>query len=423
MRVLHVTDSYLPATGGLERAVATAAHATARLGHDVDVVTLRRPDAPTEERDSGVRVRRIGGWSEHLRRLAYDPAQLFHPTAPDPGLVRRLQSLLDEDPPDIVHAHGWILNSCLALRLPRGTALVTTLHDHGLRCAKKTLVHRAVLDAECLGPAMGRCLTCAREHYGLLKGTALVAGLAGSSHWLDRVHMFLPISHAVARAGLAGVPADRVRVVPSFLPDSVLDEGARQPRPDFLPEGPFVLFVGAMSRHKGVDTLLAAHRLLRNPVPLVLLGPLHSEFGEPDWMTQEDVLWRPAVPHDVVMAAMRAAAVVAVPSRWPEPQGLVAVEAMIAGAPVVASEAGGLVEMLNGAGLLVPPGDPEALAAGISAAVDDEPLRSRLRAAGRARGRRYTESAVMPELLTAYEAAVDIARQPRQYLSTDRGRR
>ncbi len=42
--------------------------------------------------------------------------------------------------PDIVHAHGWMLNTCLSLRLPRGCALVATLHDYGLNCAKKTMV-------------------------------------------------------------------------------------------------------------------------------------------------------------------------------------------------------------------------------------------------------------------------------------------
>ena len=403
MRILHVTDSYRPATGGLERSIAAMAAATGHDGHEVGVVTLGRPDAPTDERHDGIRIRRLDGWSRHLRRLAHDDSMLFHPTVPDPALIRQLQAIIDDERPDIVHAHGWMVHSALSLQLPTGSALVVTLHDYGLHCAKKSLTRYDRLDQQCPGASLRRCLPCARDHYGTIKGTALVLGLAESRRRLDRVHMFLPISQAVARASVGDVDPVRVRIVPSFVPDDLLSDDEVTARPDFLPPGEFILFVGAMSRHKGVDTLVAAHHLLNGPgrVPLVLLGPAHSDVGD----VGADVVVHAAVSNADVMAALRAATVAVVPSRWPEPLGLVAVEAMTAGTPVVASDVAGLAELVSGAGVLVPPGDAEALATALDALLGDPARRDQLRQAGRLRAREWTESAVFPRLLDAYAAA------------------
>src|SRR6185312_10611594 len=93
VRVLHVTDNYAPATGGLERAVAALAQGLAADGHAVDVVTMARPDAPAHEREGAVAVHRVAGWTRHLRRFSTDPGHHFHPTVPDPALARRLQEL------------------------------------------------------------------------------------------------------------------------------------------------------------------------------------------------------------------------------------------------------------------------------------------------------------------------------------------
>ena len=385
MRVLHVTDNYAPATGGLERAVAALAQGLAADGHAVDVVTMARPDAPAREREGAVTVHRVAGWTRHLRRFSADPGHHFHPTVPDPALARRLQELVDELRPDVVHAHGWIVHSCLGLR---GAPLVVTLHDYGLTCAKKTMSREP--DVACAGPALGRCLPCANAFYGPVKGTALTVGLRAAR--FDRVALFLPISHAVARACLPGVDPARVAVVPSFVADDVT-AGAR--RPDFLPDGPFVLFVGALGEHKGVGLLAEAHRRMRADVPLVALGP-----RRPDTPPLDGVLVRSGVPHRQIMGAYAAASVVAVPSRWPEPQGLVAIEAMASGTPVVASAVGGLAELVTpDTGALVPPGDVDALARALDRMLA-EPRRG-----GPARAAAFTAGAVVPQVVAAYERA------------------
>ena len=402
MRVLQVTDNYAPATGGLERAVSALAQGLATAGHEVDVVTMSRPDAPPTEPEGPVTVRRVAGWTRHLRRFSTDSGHRFHPTVPDPQLTRRLQELVDERRPDVVHAHGWILHSCLGLRLPRGSALVTTLHDYGLTCPKKTMIHRDRLDSPCAGPALGKCLRCTSGFYGPVKGPALTLGLAASG--FDRVAMFLPISAAVAQACLPGVEPERITVVPSFVDDDLARDAVR---PEFLPDGDFVLFVGALGEHKGAGLVAMAHRQMATDAPLVMLGSRRADT--PD--LGERAIVRSGVPHRLIMGAYAAASVVAVPSRWAEPQGLVAIEAMTAGAPVVASAVGGLAELVEPgvSGVLVPPGDAAALARALDGLLADPGRRARMGQAGRARAAAFTASAGVPRVVAAYERARSLA--------------
>ncbi len=403
MRVLQVTDNYAPATGGLERAVSALAQGLAAVGHDVDVVTMSRPGSPAIEVEGAVTVRRIEGWTRHLRRFSADSDHLFHPTVPDAALTRRLQELVDRLRPDVVHAHGWILHSCLGLRLPRRAALVTTLHDYGLTCAKKTMIQDDRLDTPCSGPALRKCVRCASSFYGPVKAAALTLGLAATR--FDRVAMFLPISEAVAQACLPGVDRDRIAVVPSFVDDDVARPA---PRPDFLPDGDFVLFVGALGEHKGVGLLAKAHRRMAADVPLVMIGARRADT--PD--LGERVIVRSGVPHRQIMGAYAAAAVVVVPSRWAEPQGLVAIEAMASGVPVVASAVGGLAELVEPgvSGLLVPPGDAAALAGALDGLLADPAARARMGQAGRLRAAGFTASAVVPQVEAAYEGARSLMR-------------
>jgi len=90
-------------------------------------------------------------------------------------------------------------------------------------------------------------------------------------------------------------------------------------------------------------------------------------------------------PHAAVLAAMAGAAIVVVPSRWAEPFGLTALEAMASGAALIAAETGGLPEVAGEAALYVPPGDAPALSAAILALATDEARRATLAARGRAR--------------------------------------
>jgi glycosyltransferase involved in cell wall biosynthesis len=110
-----------------------------------------------------------------------------------------------------------------------------------------------------------------------------------------------------------------------------------------------------------------------------------------------------------MQAAQAAAAVAVVPSRWGEPFGMVAMEALAAGTPVVASDVGALGEVVRDGidGVLVPPSDVEALVTAVRALLDDEPRRRRLGNAGRDGAARFRPEVVAARVDGVYRRVVD----------------
>lgn len=214
--------------------------------------------------------------------------------------------------------------------------------------------------------------------------------------------MFLPVSEAVAAGnGLidSGLP---YRVIPNFVAD---DLGTNQSDDESyaaqLPAGDFLLFVGDLSRDKGIHVLLRAYAELQAAPPLVLLGR-RCQDTPTDF--PPNVIFLNSWPHSAVMEAWRRCSLAVAPSVWPEPFGLVALEAMISGRPVIASEIGGLSDtVVDGeTGLLVTPGDPGALASALRRLLADRNLREQMGQAGRLRSELYQAAAVVPRIEQVY---------------------
>jgi glycosyltransferase involved in cell wall biosynthesis len=106
-------------------------------------------------------------------------------------------------------------------------------------------------------------------------------------------------------------------------------------------------------------------------------------------------------------ALLRRASIVAMPSRWPEPSGIIGLEAMAHGRPVVAFATGGIPEWLvhGETGLLAPPLDVPALAGAIAALLGDEANAKRMGEMGRARARRlFSPGPHLAQLSAIYHA-------------------
>jgi glycosyltransferase involved in cell wall biosynthesis len=398
-----LSDLYSPVIGGLENHVQSVSLELAGRGWDVSIATLAHPDAPSQEIDRGVRIHRLEGWSRLLARFYEKREWSFHPTLPDPGLARQLHELVDDERPDILHAHNWAIYSALALT--RRPCVVMNLHDYGLVCAKRTLMRNG---AFCSGPRLAKCLRCAGGHYGVPKGIGLTGGLFASRALHGRVDRFVAASTAVARASRRWTAGRPIDIVPSCVPDDREEVARAGARPSFLPpEDGYIMFVGALGRHKGLHVLLDAYRALPERPPLVVVGT-----PQPDTPTFDaDVTVALNVPNSEVMAAWARASVAVVPSVWPEPFGLVAVEAMLAGRPVVASEVGGLADIVTrDTGVLVPPGDTAALTAALASLLADPDRRRELGERARARARRFTASRVTDQLEDVYSRVLAPAR-------------
>ena len=177
----------------------------------------------------------------------------------------------------------------------------------------------------------------------------------------------------------------------SFVPDGLYERGWQTERPGFLPaEDGYLLYVGQLSEHKGIDVLLDAYRLLRSPPPLVMLGTPHATSPTPESLPS-GVTMRTNVEHASVIAAMVRAGCAVVPSVWPDPLPMTVSEAQNCGVPVIASAVGGIPEQIidGETGWLVSPGDARALASRLDEWVASPELARRMGEAGRPQGLKF----------------------------------
>ncbi len=407
MRIVMLAQFYPPIIGGEERIVHDLSVDLAARGHQVAVATLQHPDLPEFEVQQGVQIHRLRSTAQRAKSLFADTYRRHAPPTADPEAMWGLRRVLNQHRPDIVHAHNWLMYSFLPLRPFYPARLVVTLHDYSLRCAKKRLMYNG---AACSGPQLAKCLGCAANHYGAIIGLPTAA-----AHWLLRapahraVDMFLPISQAVAEGSKLVGSRWPYQVIPDFLPDN---DGAPTAENlaylQQLPADGFLMFAGDLSEDKGIHVLLEAYAGLNDVPPLVLIGRRTSGLLH----TPPNVVVLNDWPHSAVMQAWQRCSVALAPSVWAEPFGLVVLEAMAAGRPVIASRTGGICDIIvdQESGLLVPPGDAATLRAAIQQLLGSPELRERLGWAASRRAALFRASAVVPRLEQVYRAL--IAAQP-----------
>lgn len=370
--------------GGQNVHVAALAEGLAHLGARV-VVHTRRDDPALPRRvplAPGVEVHHVDAGPAHP--LPKDDL-LPHMAAFGRGLAEEWAA----DPPDVVHAHFW-MSGVAALRAAQATGVPVAQTFHALGVVKRR--HQGAADTS--PPAR----------------IALERRIARSA---DRI---IATCRDEVRE-LVGMGADprRIRVVPCGV------DVAR-----FTPGGPTagtraarLLAVGRLVPRKGMDDAIRA--LARLPgIELTVAGgppaPMLEEDAEAQRLERlaralgvaDRVHLAGAVGRDEVAALMRsAAAVVSVP--WYEPFGIVPLEAMACGAPVVASAVGGMLDsVVDGVtGAHVPPRRPDALADALAGLLGDADRRRRLGEAGVRRAReRYAWDRVAEATLDVYESLV-----------------
>jgi glycosyltransferase involved in cell wall biosynthesis len=404
VRVLMATDFYWPHLGGVEQHVRALSHALCARGHTVTVATTRSDDLPEYERDGPVEIVRISTTTQSIPGLHHQ-RRPWAPPVPDPAAARRLRRLVNELEPDVIHGHDWFARSLLPL--PNGAPpLVSTLHYYTLTCPKKDLLYFG--ERQCPGPALARCLRCAGRHYGAVTGTlATLGAFAGRRMELRATTAFVSVSNATAAGNrVDGEPNHSV--VPNFLTPNTAPESADEWLAE-LPTQRFFLYVGDFRRAKGFDVLIDAYSRLGSARPLVVIG---KRWPDSPAVASAGVSVYENWPNHAVRAAYARALAAIVPSVWAEPFGIVAIEAMTAGTPVIASAAGGLVDIVQDghSGLLVTPGSVDDLVGAMRALDDDEALAARLGSAAALEAERYTSDAVVPLLEEIYESARDRGR-------------
>jgi glycosyltransferase involved in cell wall biosynthesis len=411
MRLLIVTDHYPPFIGGVQRETRAMALELHARGYEVGVATVYQDDLPTFEEPDGFPIWRL----RQLRSapIVHGPARRRHqPPYPDPVTAFELLRVIRSFRPDAVHSSGWFSYSAAAALIGSRIPLLVSARDYGFSCANASMLHRG---SPCSGPALGKCLACSRWYFGTTRGVTAALGVRLSARLLRRkVAAMHSVSNYVRevierdllrardQAHVRQAVISGFRIAPDDEPDAAI---LRQ-----LPEEPFMMFVGALRRVKGVEALLAAYRLLRSPPPLVLLGTFES-----DTPTEfpAGVIAPGGASYATVLAAWDRSLFGVLPSLWPEPFGSVVHEAMSRGRAVIGTTPGGHTDMIEHeqTGLLVPPADVAALRDAMQRLIDEPGLREELGRRAALRAVDFTAEKVIPQF-EAFYAPFDPAAPP-----------
>ena len=398
LRILIISQSYPPEWGGQQQHVRNLGRALVGRGHRVSVATFKPVGDEPHPDDPGVKIHHLHATVHRVDRL-FSSWRRFAPPLPDPEAAAALRRIIKNERPDVIHAHDWLARSAVPSLVREERPLVVTLHDYSLICAQKRLVH---LDAPCSGPRAGKCLACASEYYGRFKGPPTTFGnWVGARCEQRAASMYIAVSRAVAdgnRLQRRGLP---FRVIPNFVPDDIgaLPE-VGGPALARLPDRGFLLFVGDVTRDKGAETLLEAYRTLDDPPPLVLIGERYVSLEN----APRGVLYLGVLSAATVMAAWRRSLAGVVPSIVPDSCPTVVMEAMAAGRPLVGTRNGGIPDLIDDGqtGILVPPGDPAALAGALRRLLTSPELRRRMSDAARLKFEQFTASSVVPRIEQVY---------------------
>lgn len=354
MRVLQVHAGYRTPAGE-DIVVEAEAKALRDAGHDVAQAIEHNPWG----RIDAVRT---------LARSRYNRAT-----------AARVRAMCIDFEPDVVHIHNtWFSQSTSVIDAAAdvGHPVVMTVHNYRLGCLGSDLFRDNAICTACVGrsPIAGVVHGCYRGSRMLSAVAAVEVMSARRRGAYDRIDRFVAPSKFMGdRLIEIGIPADRLSVKPHFTRDP-----GRRPIPPS--EADEVIFIGRLSSGKGIRTLLRAWERHNAPtgdrgdrrrtrLTVIGDGPLMAEARESAPRGVEFTGW---LPHDVVQERMLSARAFVFPSEWYEPFGMVLIEALAAGLPVVTTTVSDAAHILGSPPeLIAAPGDDEALAGCLARLTDD----------------------------------------------------
>lgn len=394
MRVALVSEHASPLAaigavdaGGQNVHVAELASGLTRLGHEV-VVYTRRDDAALPEvvrTDDGYDVVHLQAGPAHV--VAKDDLWPLMPTFAD-----ALRQHLRVRQADVVHAHFW-MSGWAATRATRGLSIPTFVTFHALGSVKRR--HQGSAD------------TSPPERVEVERAVAArTAGVVATCR------------DEVAELAAMGVDLGHVDVVPCGVDVRHFTPGAA-PLDDPPRREPYrIVSVGRLVPRKGYATIVEALVDLPGVELVVAGGTISAGSVEPEQVRLETLAAELGVAGRVhfvgqvghfLMPALLCTADLVVCSPWYEPFGLVPLEAMACGVPVVASAVGGMLDSVaeGETGRLVPPQDPAALAVAVADLLADPARRRAYGRAGVRRARsRYSWDAVAAATAEVYDRAL-----------------
>lgn len=368
MRVLHIYKDYAPIVGGIENHIGLLAQAQRAQGIDARVLVTNSGPETVEEVINGVPVVKTG------RQLNISSAPIslgFYPW------LRRLEKGID-----ITHAHlPYPPGELGHMLLGRSRALVLSYHSD--------IVRQKVLGAV-YSPFLRLLLSHA-----------------------DRISVASP-AYIRTSPFLAPV-ADKCRVLPygidlnAFTATRAVQQAAAELRARHAPK-PLLLYVGKLRHYKGLNVLIDAMQSIDAHLLVIGSGMLEKEWrGQATALGLDDrISFLGELSDADKLVALHASDLFVLPStNRAEAFGIVLIEAMACGLPLISTELGTGTSFVNQheqTGLVVPPDDPQAMAAAINRLLGDDELRKRMGAASLARVHaEFSQETMAARMLDLYQ--------------------
>ena len=373
MRVLLLYKDYFPVVGGIENHIRLLAQGLRTEGVDARVLVTNTGPHTLRQTIDGVPVTKTGRQAHILST----PISL-----PFFAELRRQAASAD-----LVHLHAPYPPAELAqLLLGRGKPAVITYHSDIVRQKRTGKIYAPLL-------------------LKVLQRAALIAASSPvyveSSPFLRRVREKCRVIHY-------GIELER------YIPASSQVQADAQSLRDRFPDTPLLLFIGRLRHYKGVDVLIRAMHLVKAHLLIVGSGPMQEA-----WQSlaraeglNEKISFLGECSEPESLAARYAAELFVLPStNRAEALGIVQLEAMACGIPVICTELGTGTSYVNRngeTGLVVPPNDPQALAAAINRLLADPALRAQMGSQGRERVQKeFSSQAMVRNTISFYQEALD----------------
>jgi len=366
MRILHLYKDYYPVLGGIENHVKVVAERQAKDGHDVTVLVTSPTAQTTEEMRQGVHIIKAG----RLATVASTPLSIHY------GLILRRQR------PDVLHLHfPYPLAEVSFLLAGHSQGAVLSYHSDVVRQKQILRFYRPVM----------------------MRALERVDRILVASPNYQSSSIVLPHFAEKCRIVAYGIEADR-------FGNSDSDEASALRQS--LGPGPLLLFVGVLRYYKGLDYMIRAMAHVEAKLVIVGGGPMETAWHAlvRELGLEERIHFAGRVPDAQLPAYYGACDIFVLPaSERSEAFGLVQLEAMHSGLPVISTELGTGTSFVNKhmeSGLVVPPKDPNSLAQAANRLITDHTLRAQLAAGAQARAQEFSVDHMMQGIYAAYTEAL-----------------
>jgi len=336
---IAMANNYYYIRGGAERVLFEEKKILEAHGHQVPVFSQSHPHNESSEfSDYYIPFK---DW-KNISRFQKVPMALS--MMYDRRTARGFNRFLEASKSNIVHAHniyGGLTTSILDIAKRKDVPVVMTLHDYKLICPSYAMLNRGTVCEDCKGGSfiLSMLNTCHKESLTASGVYCIESYLNKWLHKYDTISYFIcPSMFSLRKHAEHGINQDRLLHIPNFVNSSIY-------KPQYE-NGRYALFVGRISREKGIFTLLAAVEHLNIQVRIVGDGPLKGEY--------EDMAKR--MPHVIfegyktgndLRRLYEDAAFLVLPSECYENAPMTVLEAYAYGKPAVGSRIGGIAEMID----------------------------------------------------------------------------